>query len=162
MAEISIRPAVPDDLSSIFQIDQLSSSLPWTERSYLFELTQNQAARVWVAVNEEQRQIGFLVLWLIIDEAHIANIAVDPESRRQGAARRLMILGLTRAWAEGARVSFLEVRFGNTPARELYRSLGYHETGIRPRYYRDTHEDAVLMTLETTQYAALVAQNDGV
>ena len=162
MADIHLRPAVPDDLSQIFQIDQLSSSLPWTERSYHFELTQNQAARVWVAVDETDRLIGFLVLWLIVDEAHIANIAVDPENRRRGAARRLMNLGLTRAWAEGARTSFLEVRYGNRAARELYRSLGYQETGIRARYYRDTHEDAVLMTLETAQYADLVKQNESI
>ena len=81
---------------------------------------------------------------LIADELHIMTIAVRPELRRRGYAKKLV--EATIAEHPGANLVYLEVRPGNEPARALYESLGFFTTGVRPRYYGD--EDALLMTLD--------------
>jgi ribosomal-protein-alanine N-acetyltransferase len=93
--------------------------------------------------------VGILVLWLIVDEAHIATIATHPDFRRQGIGEQLLVHALKSAKAEGAVRSFLEVREGNVAAQELYRKYGFASEGRRVRYYKDNNEDAILMTLES-------------
>ena len=85
---------------------------------------------------------------LIVDEAHVATVATDPEYRRQGIAKRLLAHALRQIMREGARSSFLEVRESNLAAQEMYRKFGYEVTGRRRHYYRDNDEDALLMSLE--------------
>jgi len=143
-----IRRMTPDDLEQVIAIDHASFSLPWPERSFRFELTDNPAARCWVAEGEDGSVIGMLVLWLIVDEAHIATIATKPEYRRQGAAKQLMDYALVSAVDEGAKSAFLEVRESNLAAQAMYRQYGFVATGRRPHYYKDNDEDALLMTLE--------------
>jgi ribosomal-protein-alanine N-acetyltransferase len=87
------------------------------------------------------------VLWMIVDEAHIATIATHPDYRRQGIAKRLLVKALEFAQTEGARSALLEVRAGNRAAQEMYRKFGFEVVGRRERYYKDNYEDAVLMTL---------------
>jgi ribosomal-protein-alanine N-acetyltransferase len=89
--------------------------------------------------------LGFAIVWLIHDELHVLNVAVAPEARRRGVARALLAEVEARAAAEGAARATLEVRRSNAPAIELYRSLGYREVGVRPRYYAEDGEDAILM-----------------
>jgi ribosomal-protein-alanine N-acetyltransferase len=84
----------------------------------------------------------------VLEEMHIINLAVHPEHRRKGIARRLLTEGLAQARALGAELAWLEVRPSNAPARVLYESFGFKEVGRRPRYYDDTNEDALLLTLE--------------
>ena len=141
-----IRRMTLDDLEQVVEIDRVSFSLPWPERSFRFELTDNPAARCWVA-EMDGRVIGMLVLWMIVDEAHIATLATKPEFRRQGVAKQLLTQALTSALEEGARSAFLEVRESNAAAQSMYRKYGFVETGRRPRYYKDNDEDAILMTL---------------
>jgi ribosomal-protein-alanine N-acetyltransferase len=86
-------------------------------------------------------------MWLIIDEAHIATLAVHPELRRQRIARKLMCVALTEAAQAGAISALLEVRAGNAAAQNLYRDFGFEVVGRRPHYYRDNQEDALLLTL---------------
>jgi len=90
-----------------------------------------------------------LVVWLIVDEAHVATVATHPEYRRQGIGKRLLAHALRLIMRDGARSSFLEVRESNLAAQEMYRKFGYEVTGRRQRYYRDNDEDAILMSLET-------------
>jgi [ribosomal protein S18]-alanine N-acetyltransferase len=104
-------------------------------------------ARNWV-VESGGRIAAMLVLWLIIDEAHIATIATHPDFRRQGIGEQLMIAALVSAREEGARRAFLEVRAGNTGALELYKKYGFVVAGVRRGYYKDNNEDAILMNLE--------------
>jgi ribosomal-protein-alanine N-acetyltransferase len=144
---VSIRRMTLNDLEQVVSIDQASFSLPWPLRSFQFELTDNMASRSWVA-ELGGSVIGMIVIWLIVDEAHIATIATHPQYRRQGIGEKLLVHALTSAKAEGARKSFLEVRAGNTVAQELYRKFGFLEDGRRLRYYKDNNEDAILMTLE--------------
>jgi ribosomal-protein-alanine N-acetyltransferase len=142
-----IRRMILADLEQVVAIDQASFSLPWPARSFQYELTDNVASRSWVA-ELDGRIVGMIVIWLIVDEAHIATLATRPEFRRQGIGRKLLMHALESARMEGARRSFLEVRAGNLIAREMYRRLGFVEDGRRPRYYKDNNEDAILMSLD--------------
>jgi ribosomal-protein-alanine N-acetyltransferase len=87
------------------------------------------------------------VLWLIVDEVHVATIAIHPDFRRQGIGTALLLHALGAASPEGARSAHLEVRASNSSAQDLYRKLGFAETARAPRYYKDNGEDAVLMAL---------------
>ncbi|MCA1954735.1 MAG: ribosomal protein S18-alanine N-acetyltransferase [Anaerolinea sp.] len=143
------------DVEAVHQIDTLSFSLPWPERSFRFELLENPLSRAWVAVVGEEKQIAaMMVLWLIVDEAHIGTLATHPNFRRLGLGARLLAHGLLAAREEGAQQSFLEVRRGNLAAQALYQRFGYEVTAVRARYYRDNGEDALLMTLADLQSEA--------
>jgi ribosomal-protein-alanine N-acetyltransferase len=147
---MNIRRMTPEDIAQVVAIDQASFSLPWPERSFRFEVTENPASRAWVA-ESDGKITGMIVAWLLVDEAHIATIATHPGSRRQGIAGRLLSHALIEMRREGATHSVLEVRASNTAAQEMYRRSGFVESGRRPRYYRDNAEDAILMTLETLE-----------
>jgi [ribosomal protein S18]-alanine N-acetyltransferase len=146
--KLIIRKMTLDDVSAVVELDQKSFSLPWPERSFRFELTDNPASRCWVAELEGQI-VGMIVAWLLVDEAHVATIATHPDFRRKGIAKRLLSHALRRLMDEGAQSSFLEVRESNLAAQEMYRKFGYEETGRRRRYYKDNDEDAILMNLDS-------------
>ncbi len=135
------------DLPEVTQIDRTSFSMPWPERSFHFELNNNPAARCWVAELDGQ-VAAMLVIWMIVDEAHIATLASHADHRRKGIGKRLLSKALDLAVQEGAVRAFLEVRAGNQAAQAMYRALGFVEDGLRRRYYRDNGEDAILMSLD--------------
>lgn len=141
-----LRRMMVEDVPAVHAIDVGSFTLPWPERSLRFEVSDNPAARCWVAELDGQ-VVGMLVLWLIVDEAHIATLAIQPEYRRQGLAKRLLVEALRTAYQEGARQALLEVRAGNEAAQAMYRTFGFEEVGRRARYYKDNGEDAILMTM---------------
>ena len=136
-----------EDVLAAHELDVLSFTLPWPERSLRYEITGNPAARCWAA-ELDNRLVGMLVLWMILDEAHIATIATHPDFRRQGIAKRLLVEALESAYNEGAQTALLEVRAGNEAALKMYARFGFEEVGNRKRYYKDNNEDAVLMTLK--------------
>lgn len=144
----SIRKMTLDDLPQVIAIDQVSFGLPWPERSFRFEITDNPSARCWV-VEADGRVTAALVLWLIIDEAHIATIATHPAFRRLGIGKAILSHALKSAAEQGATRAYLEVRASNLAAQELYRKFGFVETTRRAHYYKDNDEDAVLMRLES-------------
>ncbi len=144
---VAIRRMTLEDVPIVHEIDTLSFSLPWPERSFHFELTENPVSRSWVA-EFSGRIAAMLVLWLIVDEAHIATLATHPDFRRQGIGEQLMIAALLSARAEGAAHAFLEVRAGNAAALAMYGKYGFVVAGERLRYYKDNNEDAILMNLE--------------
>jgi [ribosomal protein S18]-alanine N-acetyltransferase len=146
--KLIIRKMTLDDVPTVVDLDQKSFSLPWPERSFRFELTDNPASRCWVAEVDE-KIVGMIVVWLIVEEAHVATIATHPDFRRKGIAKRLLSYTLRKLIEQGARSSFLEVRESNLAAQELYRKFGYEETGRRRRYYKDNDEDAILMNLSS-------------
>lgn len=130
------------DLPEVMEVDAASLPRPWSpavwreelEGSFGLYLVLEEAGRVWA-------QIG---VKLVADELHVMTLAVSPERRRRGYAR-LLVEATISSRPEATKV-YLEVRPGNTAARELYKSLGFEVTGVRPRYYGD--EDALLMTLD--------------
>jgi ribosomal-protein-alanine N-acetyltransferase len=150
-----IRKMTLDDIPAVIDLDQKSFSLPWPERSFRFELTDNPASRCWVA-ELDGKIIAMIVVWLMVDEAHVATLATHPDFRRQGIAKKLLSYALQHLLAEGARSSFLEVRASNVAAQAMYRQFGYEETGRRRRYYRDNDEDAILMNLDSLNAEHLV------
>jgi len=143
---MNIRRMTLDDIPQVVAIDQVSFSLPWPERSFRFEVTDNPSSRVWVA-ESDGKITAMIVVWLLVDEAHIATIATHPDHRRRGIASRLLIHALQSLKDEGADHSVLEVREGNTAAQAMYHGFGFVESGRRTHYYRDNDEDAILMTL---------------
>lgn len=149
--EITIRQMTLNDVEQVHAIDVASFSMPWTERSFRFELTENTNSRLYVAEMRSggaaPRLAGMIVIWMILDEAHIGTIAVHPDFRRLGIGRRLLAVALLEAAKEQAKQAFLEVRRSNEAAQALYAAFGFEVVGVRPRYYRDNHEDALLMTL---------------
>lgn len=154
-----IRKMTLEDIPAVVELDQISFSLPWPERSFRFELTDNIASRCWVG-EVDGRVVGMVVGWMLVDEMHIATIATHPDFRRQGIARTLLSHTLSHAIDEGAQSSFLEVRESNLAAQEMYRQFGYQATGRRRRYYRDNDEDAILMNLESLSKARLFYASD--
>jgi len=149
-----IRPMRLEDVPRVHEIDRLSFSLPWPERSYRFEVSENDHSSPWVVETVRPdgpggspEVVAMMVNWIIIDEAHIATIAVHPDYRRRKIAQRLLAWGLLAAWERGARTAFLEVRRGNLTAQVMYTAFGFEVVGVRARYYQDNHEDAILMTL---------------
>jgi [ribosomal protein S18]-alanine N-acetyltransferase len=142
-----VRRMTVEDVQIAHEIDTSSFTLPWPERSFRFEVTDNPASRCWAAELDGQ-VVGILILWMILDEAHIATLATHPAHRRKGIAEQLLITALNKAYEEGARSALLEVRAGNVAAQTLYHKFGFEEVGTRKRYYKDNDEDAVLMTLE--------------
>lgn len=156
MAGISIRPMESADIPRVFEIDRASAALYWPERSYHFEVEQNESSRPFVAEDENGIIRGFIVFWLILDEAHLANFAVDEASRCLGIGWGLLTHGLQVCYEGGARVSFLEVRAGNAPAIHLYEKAGYQTEGVRKQYYQDNREDALLMNLYPENYEKLI------
>ena len=141
-----IRRMTVADVPAAHAIDVLSFTLPWPERSLRYEVTGNPGARYWVAESDEQL-VGILILWMIVDEAHIATIATHPDFRGRGIAKSLLVEALNSAYNEGAKSALLEVRAGNEAALKMYTGFGFEIVGRRERYYKDNHEDAILMTL---------------
>ncbi len=151
--EFDIRRMDVADVRGVYTLDVLSFSLPWTESSFLYEVTRNANARNWVVELSQEgttRLVGMLVLWFFLDEAHIATLAVHPDFRRRGIARRLLQTALSAAYKEGARRFLLEVRAGNLAALNMYKEFGFKIVGRRNHYYHDNDEDAILMTMENS------------
>jgi len=157
--KFAIRKMTLEDVPGVIDLDQKSFSLPWPERSFRFELTANPASRSWVA-DLDGKIVGMIVVWLIIDEAHVATLATHPDFRRRGIAKKLLAHALRHLMDDGARSSFLEVRESNIAAQEMYRKFGYEASGRRPRYYKDNDEDAILMNLASLNAESLIFDDE--
>ncbi len=165
-----IRPMQPEDAPAVAWIDRLSNPLPWSLNAYRREPARPHS-RAWVVErtltaplaygNQASSPelppfvraagacapVGFIVTWHIVDEVHIANLAVHPAFRRQGLGRALLRHALEAARRSGMTSALLEVRAGNAAALALYRAFGFEVVGRRKGYYQDNREDALLMTL---------------
>ncbi len=147
MPSWSIEPLTVADLDEVLAIEAVSFPTPWSRAAFLYELTQNRAARCWLARGSgaAPRVLGYLCLWEMASEIHITNLAVHPDWRRQGIARSLLSAVLEDARRRQLTLALLEVRPNNSEARDLYASLGFQVVGRRKGYYFDTGEDALLM-----------------
>lgn len=142
---VHVRLMTEDDIDDVVEISSLSFSHSWNRSSYEQEL-QNSLAKYFVA-EIDNRVIGFVGTWLIVDESHITNVAVHPEFRKQGIASKLIESMISYCKEHGCIAYTLEVRAGNTPAISLYEKHGFKQDGIRKSYYQDNNEDAILMWL---------------
>lgn len=146
MGAIGFRRMREEDLPAVMEVENAAFSHPWTADQVRRELG-HEFSTVMLATAPEgaaEAVLGFVVVWLVHDELHVLNVAVAPAARRRGVARALLAEVEASAAGKGARTAILEVRVSNRPAIELYRTLGYREVGVRPRYYADG-EDALLM-----------------
>lgn len=145
--EFYIRDMVEEDIDQVMEIEKLVYSSPWSRNAYESELRQNKLAKYYVALYKE-KVIGVVGLWFIVGETHITTIAVDPAYQGQGVGSYLMKMAILEAKLMGCGAMTLEVRVSNIVAQNLYKKYGFKEYGIRPKYYGDNGEDALIMWKE--------------
>ena len=143
-ATISFRYANQYDIPLIVHIENQSFTVPWPESAFYNDIIHNRFA-VYLLLEYEGRVVGYCGVWIVLDEAHITNIAVLPGYRGRKLGEALMRKVKEVAKQAGANTMTLEVRVSNTAARSLYQKLGFREGGIRKDYYTDNLEDAVVM-----------------
>ena len=151
---LQIRPMCVPDLAAVQLIERASFSTPWPAQAYRQELETNRLAQYLVALMGDTI-VAYGGIWLMVDEAHITTFAVDPRYRRRRIGEQLLLALLVLAKERHAREATLEVRLSNLPARRLYEKYGFRPVGIRPRYYSDNNEDALIMTTEPLELPAM-------
>ena len=121
---------------------------PWSQQSIASEL--HNPLSLWLVAQEGQTLLGYVGSQTCLDETDMMNIAVSPASRRQGVARALIEALVSALRQHGSKQLTLEVRASNSPARQLYESLGFLQVGLRKNYYRNPKEDALILRKEWT------------
>jgi ribosomal-protein-alanine N-acetyltransferase len=142
------------DIPAVHEIERASFPLPWPPYAFRQELESNRMAH-YLVVRADEQVVAYAGLWLMVDEAHVTTFAVLPAWRRQGVGGRLLCELLELADDLGASVATLEVRLSNDAARKLYQRFGFRPVGVRPRYYSDNGEDALIMTTERLDSPAM-------
>ena len=149
--DLRFRRVAAPDLPRLMEIERAAFLHPWSEQQLRAEL--GNAWSVMLAAEEPTaggglRMAGYVIVWVVHDELHVLNVAAAPEARRRGIGRALMEEAHRLGRERACRVATLEVRRSNAAAIALYRALGYRQVGIRPRYYAEENEDALLMNLD--------------
>jgi len=139
----SIRRAEPFDVASIQMIDRQVYSRPWSEAMTVEQTTGR--GRVHFVVEIDHRVVAHGGFAVMIDEAHVTSIAVAPQHQRRGHGSRLLRRLFDAAIANSCAAVTLEVRQSNAPAIGFYGKHGFRSTGLRPGYYQDNGEDAIIM-----------------
>lgn len=142
-----VRPVCLEDIEAIWDIEVASFSMPWSRKAFIGELRDNEYAR-YFCLELNGTIIGYMGLWLILDEGHITNVAIAPDYRGQGWGEYLMRYVMSAMKKEGMVRMTLEVRVTNNIAQALYRRLGFVTAGIRKGYYADNGDDALIMWAE--------------
>ncbi|WP_054635904.1 ribosomal protein S18-alanine N-acetyltransferase [Thalassobacillus sp. C254] len=142
--KVSVRFMTVEDIDGVLEVEQDSFTLPWSRAAFESELTSNQFAHYLVADCEEEI-VGYCGVWVVIDDAHITNIAVHSNHRGKSIGELLLANALEMAKSYGALRMSLEVRVTNHVAQSLYKKYGFQPGGIRKNYYTDNLEDALVM-----------------
>jgi len=155
---VKTRPMRVEDVDQVHAIERLSFPLPWSRESFIREICEIDNSRLLVVTGDEDRAgspedskcevMGYACWWEVVDECHITNFAVAPEHRRKGVGGFLLEKILEDARARGLVRATLEVRLGNAAAIALYEKRGFTAAAMRPRYYPDNREDALVMWKE--------------
>ncbi|MBD2871008.1 ribosomal protein S18-alanine N-acetyltransferase [Paenibacillus arenilitoris] len=138
------------DIPAVIAIEQEAFTSPWSKEAFVNELTNNLFAR-YMVMELGGEIIGYGGMWVIMDEAHVTNIAVRSGYRGHGYGNSLLVELQRTAVFYGAAKMTLEVRVSNEVAQHLYRKHGFEPSGIRPKYYSDNDEDALIMWAELDQ-----------
>jgi [ribosomal protein S18]-alanine N-acetyltransferase len=141
---LTFRNMTVDDLDQVMEVEVNSFTIPWSREAFFNELTKNQFAQ-YMVVELDKTVVGYCGVWIIVDEAHITNIALLPEYRGMRLGEALMAKVIKLAREIGALRITLEVRVSNERAQNLYRKFGFEEGAIRKQYYTDNMEDALVM-----------------
>ncbi len=146
-----IRQMTVEDMPAVMALEQAAFKNPWSP-----ELLQRELQHEWstILLVEEPKEsgppelLGLAIFWIVHDEVHVLNVATAPKHRRRGVARAVMDEVLARGKQRRCTLATLEVRRSNEPALQLYRAFGFRPVGIRPNYYVDEGEDAIVMVLD--------------
>lgn len=147
MSEVIVRPMTLEDLDRVAAIEAASFPVPWSRSTFEKEIKKNLLAR-YMVVEVGQQPVAYGGMWFIIDEAHVTNIAVDPSQRGKKLGQALVEGMIQEAKANGMLRMTLEVRRSNEIAKNLYQKMGFLPCGVRPGYYEDNGEDAIIMWKE--------------
>lgn len=143
----TFRLARVSDIDDILGIEQASFTVPWSREAFYREIVENQFA-YYLVIEDSFQPIGYCGIWLVMDEAHVTNIAILPSYRGRHLGEMLMKEAIKLARTQGARTMTLEARVSNHVAQNLYKKLGFEAGGIRKNYYSDNGEDALVMWVE--------------
>lgn len=151
-AGFHLRVMTEADLPQVLEIEKIAFKNPWSPELLKRELTHDWST---ILLAEEpcprgpgMRVLGFSIFWVVHDELHILNVATDPAHRRRGVGRAVLAGTLERGREKKCTLATLEVRRSNLAALELYQSFGFRQVGVRPNYYVDEGEDAIVMVLD--------------
>jgi len=133
-----------EDIEQILEVEHSSFTTPWSRDAFYNELHNNRFA-VYIVLEENSKILGYCGAWIVIDEAHVTNVAILPEYRGRKLGEAIMQKMMTVASEMGAKSMTLEVRVTNHVAQSLYRKLGFQNGGIRKNYYSDNQEDGLVM-----------------
>lgn len=143
---MEIRTMEAGDIPQIAYLETVCFSDPWSERSIASELENRLAC--WLVAVEDSTVLGYIGSQTVLDGTDIMNIAVAPEARRQGIGELLLNSLIDILKERGVHFLMLEVRQSNAAAIALYRKSGFAEVGVRPNYYRNPRENALIMRKE--------------
>ncbi|EGO64281.1 ribosomal protein S18-alanine N-acetyltransferase [Acetonema longum] len=143
-----------DDIDVIVTLEQACFSTPWSRATFEEELNYNDLAHYLIA-EWQGHIVGYAGIWVVCNEAHVMNVAIAPAYQGKGWGRRMMLALICRAQILGAESMTLEVRVSNQTARSLYAKMGFVEYGIRPGYYSEPKEDALLLWLKSFEQLRL-------
>jgi [ribosomal protein S18]-alanine N-acetyltransferase len=144
MSTFEFRNMTVADIDDVFKIETISFSTPWSKEAFYNELTQNRFAK-YIVIQYEDELVGYCGVWIVVDEAHITNIAILPDFRGKKLGEMLLTKIMDEARKLGATTMTLEVRVTNKVAQNLYRKLGFQNGAVRKKYYTDNLEDALVM-----------------
>lgn len=131
------------DIDNIYALETRTFSDPWAKSAFESELHNKLAKYLLLEIQGEL--VGYGGVWLVLDEGHITNIAIDKEMRGQGLGYHLVSYMMSFMKAAGIKSVTLEVRESNVPAIKLYVKCGFEVAGIRKGYYQNNGENALIM-----------------
>lgn len=146
-SSVIIDPLNLDDLPAVMDIERDSFKSPWSVGMFIRELASTHSVCLAARIQKHRESVlaGYLIFWMILDEAHLHNLAVRKEYRGWGIAGKMLGAMKDLAAKNGVTAQTLEVRKSNSAAINLYHKCGFVVKGIRPHYYTDTDEDALIM-----------------
>ena len=147
---VQLRRLEDGDLDAVDEIERASYPTPWSRAMFAAELQKPSSLAIGACL-ESGELVAYAIVSRYVDAWHVMNIAVTPEFRRRGIARRLLERLFEITSSDPRRGYTLEVRVSNTDAIRLYERLGFEPRGIRRGYYTDNREDALIMWREASQ-----------
>lgn len=144
-ANIRIRIATMNDLQDIYNLEKECFAIPWSLQSIENDLSENSNVATYLVATDNDKVLGYIGMWQVLDEAQVTNLAVSESFRGRGIGRLLVNELSDIAKKRGARQLTLEVRSSNAPARSVYNETGFVEIAKRKSYYKDNGEDAIIM-----------------
>ena len=145
--EFEIRRAEEKDIPAVTDLEKVcfEGKDPWSYGAFYNEIVENSDKTLYLVALADGKVIGYMGVWMILDEGQITNVAVDPEYRRRHIAESLIEEMVRRTAEEGVTSWTLEARVDNDPAIRLYEKMGFRGEGIRPKYYEYDGTDALIM-----------------